>query len=311
MLADGGPIAYDTLIVATGAHHTYFNHPEWATIAPGLKTIEDATEIRRRILIAFEAAEREADPELRRAWMTFVLVGGGPTGVELAGALGEIAHDTLRRDFRSIHPERGADHPGRGDGPGPAAIPAGSLGVGAATARAAGRRGPDGDPRRRPRRRRACASPAPTARRSEIPARTVLWAAGILTRRASRRDGRDGDRAPRTDRSGRVIVEPDLTIPGHPEIFVVGDAAVQPWKPDKPTPGVAQGAMQGGYVRREGHPPPHPRPAIRAVPLQRPRRRRGHRPAGGRHQHPAGWGRSGGRAASRPGCSGWASTSST
>ena len=102
ILADGGPIAYDTLVVATGAHHTYFDHPEWAAIAPGLKTIEDATEIRRRILIAFEAAEREADPALRRAWMTFVLVGGGPTGVELAGALGEIAHDTLRRDFRSI-----------------------------------------------------------------------------------------------------------------------------------------------------------------------------------------------------------------
>src|SRR5512134_1625250 len=104
LLADGGPIAYDTLVVATGAHHTYFDHPEWAAIAPGLKTVEDATEIRRRILIAFEAAEREADPALRRAWMTFVIVGGGPTGVELAGALGEIAHDTLRRDFRSIRP---------------------------------------------------------------------------------------------------------------------------------------------------------------------------------------------------------------
>jgi NADH dehydrogenase len=102
LVSDGGPIAYDTLIVATGAHHSYFDHPEWARFAPGLKTLEDATEIRRRILIAFEAAEREAEPERRRAWMTFVLVGGGPTGVELAGALGEIAHDTLRRDFRSI-----------------------------------------------------------------------------------------------------------------------------------------------------------------------------------------------------------------
>ncbi len=103
-LADGGPIAYDTLVVATGAHHTYFGHPEWASVAQGLKTVEDATEIRRRILIAFEAAEREADPEVRRAWLTFLIVGGGPTGVELAGALGEIAHDTLRRDFRSIRP---------------------------------------------------------------------------------------------------------------------------------------------------------------------------------------------------------------
>src|SRR6478752_2459676 len=103
LINDGGPIAYDTLIVATGAHHSYFDHPEWARFAPGLKTLEDATEIRRRILIAFEAAERESVPERRRAWMTFVLAGGGPTGVELAGALGEIAHDTLRRDFRSIH----------------------------------------------------------------------------------------------------------------------------------------------------------------------------------------------------------------
>src|SRR3954463_8604159 len=104
-LADGGPIAYDTLVVATGAHHSYFDHPQWAAVAPGLKTVEDATEIRRRILIAFEAAEREADPVRRHAWMTFVLVGGGPTGVELAGALGEIAHDTLRRDFRAIEPD--------------------------------------------------------------------------------------------------------------------------------------------------------------------------------------------------------------
>ena len=108
LMADGGPIEYDTLVVATGAHHTYFDHPEWATVAPGLKTMEDALEIRRRILIAFEAAEREADPDRRRAWMTFVLVGGGPTGVELAGALGEIAHDTLKRDFRSIRSEQTA-----------------------------------------------------------------------------------------------------------------------------------------------------------------------------------------------------------
>ena len=104
VLSDGGPIDYDTLIVATGAHHSYFDHPEWATVAPGLKTLEDATEIRRRILIAFEAAEREADEARRREWMTFVIVGGGPTGVELTGALGEIARDTLKRDFRAIDP---------------------------------------------------------------------------------------------------------------------------------------------------------------------------------------------------------------
>ncbi|HYX10498.1 MAG TPA: FAD-dependent oxidoreductase, partial [Candidatus Acidoferrum sp.] len=104
LLADGGPIEYDTLVVATGAQHAYFGHDEWAKLAPGLKTMEDALEMRRRILIAFEAAEREADPVRRSEWMTFVVVGGGPTGVELAGALGEIAHDTLKRDFRSINP---------------------------------------------------------------------------------------------------------------------------------------------------------------------------------------------------------------
>src|SRR6187401_3382104 len=104
LLSDGGPIPYDTLIVATGAHHSYFGRDDWARYARGLKTLEDATEIRRRVLIAFEAAEREADPERRRAWMTFVLVGGGPTGVELAGSIGEIARDTLRRDFRAIDP---------------------------------------------------------------------------------------------------------------------------------------------------------------------------------------------------------------
>ncbi|MGH3075617.1 MAG: NAD(P)/FAD-dependent oxidoreductase, partial [Gaiellales bacterium] len=103
LLSDGGAVAYDTLVVATGARHSYFGHEAWQPFAPGLKTIEDAIEIRRRILIAFEAAEREADPIRRSEWMTFVVVGGGPTGVELAGALGEIARDTLRRDFRSIH----------------------------------------------------------------------------------------------------------------------------------------------------------------------------------------------------------------
>ena len=99
-LSDGGPIAYDTLVVATGARHSFFGHDDWARHAQGLKSIDDAVEIRRRILIAFEAAEREHVPELRREWMTFVVVGGGPTGAELAGALGEIANDTLKRDFR-------------------------------------------------------------------------------------------------------------------------------------------------------------------------------------------------------------------
>lgn len=243
LLADGGPIAYDTLVVATGVHHTYFDHPEYAAIAPGLKTVEDATEIRRRILIAFEAAEREADQALRRAWMTFVIVGGGPTGVELAGALGEIAHDTLRRDFRSIRsgeaqivlieafdrilppypPDRSASAQRQLE----------RLGVVVRTRT----RVVDLD-------EEGVRVTAPDGSEEAIRARTVLWAAGVLTAKFARTVAAATGAA--TDRSGRVIVTPDLTIAGHPEIFVVGDAAVQPWKPDHPTPGVAQGAMQGG-----------------------------------------------------------------
>ena len=248
ILADGGPIAYDTLVVATGAHHTYFDHPDWAAIAPGLKTVEDATEIRRRILIAFEAAEREADPELRRAWMTFVIVGGGPTGVELGGALGEIAHDTLRRDFRAIRsgearivlveamdrilppypPDRSVSAQHQLE----------RLGVQVRTRT----RVTDLD-------ETGVRVTGPDGAEEWIASRTVLWAAGVLTARFARTVAAATGAS--TDRAGRVLVGPDLTIPGHPEIFVVGDAAVEPWKPDKPTPGVAQGAIQGGsYAAR-------------------------------------------------------------
>ncbi len=242
-LADGGPIAYDTLVVATGAHHTYFDHPDWATVAPGLKTIEDATEIRRRILIAFEAAEREADPDQRRAWMTFVLVGGGPTGVELAGALGEIAHDTLRRDFRSIRPNEtrivlveAMDRvlpPYPPDRSASAQRQLERLGVEVRTRMRV--IGLDAD---------GVVVTGPDGTEERIEAKTVFWAAGVLGARFGRLVA-EATGAP-TDRAGRVLVEPDLTVPGHPEIFVVGDAAVQPWKPDKATPGVAQGAIQGG-----------------------------------------------------------------
>ena len=207
ILSDGGPLEYDSLIVATGAHHTYFGHDEWEAVAPGLKTIEDALEIRRRILIAFEAAEREADPDRRREWMTFVVVGGGPTGVELAGAIAEIARDTLRRDFRAINPRGRHDPPGRGDGAGPAAVPARSLRVGPAPARAARRDGPHGHPRDghrravRARRRQHGGEGAPE---EVIPARTVLWAAGVqassFARRVAEATGAE------TDRNGRVIV---------------------------------------------------------------------------------------------------------
>ena len=242
-LADGGPIAYDTLVVATGAHHTYFDHPDWATVAPGLKTVEDATENRRPIHKAIEAAEREADAARRRAWMTFVLVGGGPTGVELAGALGEIAHDTLRRDFRSIHPDEtriilveAMDRvlpPYPPDRSVSAQRQLERLGVEVRTRMRV--IGLDAD---------GVAVTGPDGAQERIEAKTVFWAAGVLGARFGRLVA-EATAAP-TDRAGRVLVEPDLTIPGHPEIFVVGDAAVQPWKPEKPTPGVAQGAIQGG-----------------------------------------------------------------
>ncbi|CAN5619355.1 NAD(P)/FAD-dependent oxidoreductase [soil metagenome] len=247
LMSDEGPIPYDSLIVATGARHTYFGHDEWAPVAPGLKTLEDATEIRRRILIAFEAAEREADDGLRREWMTFVMVGGGPTGVELAGSLGEIARDTLRRDFRAIHPpdariilvealdrilsayppDRSASAKGQLErlgvqvrlGTRVTAIDERSVTVTV---------GGEGE----------------AAAQESIATRTVLWGAGVMSSSFARTvavvTGTE------TDRNGRLIVGPDLTLPGYPEIFVVGDAAVQPWKPDQATPGVCQGAIQGG-----------------------------------------------------------------
>ena len=246
-LSDGGRVPYDTLIVATGAHHSYFGHDEWAPFAPGLKTIDDATEIRRRILIAFEAAEREAVPELRRAWMTFVIVGGGPTGAELAGALGEIANDTLRQDFRSIRPQDACIYliealdrilpPYPPDRSASAARQLERLGVTVRTGTKVVGIDAEGV--------RVETASGP----EQIPCRTVLWAAGVLAssfgRWVAEATGAE------TDRSGRVRVGPDLTVPGHPEIFLVGDAAVQPWKRDRPVPGVAQGAIQPGrYVGR-------------------------------------------------------------
>ncbi len=248
LMSDGGPIPYDSLIVATGAHHTYFGHDDWAPAAPGLKTLEDATEIRRRILIAFEAAEREADEERRRAWMTFVLVGGGPTGVELAGSLGEIARDTLRRDFRAIDPRdariilvEAVDR----------ILPTFPADRSASAKRQLERLGVQV---RLKTRVTAIDEWSVTvtfavgeggaATVEVIPTRTVLWGAGVESSSFARIVA--GATATETDRNGRVLVADDLSIPGHPEIFVVGDAAVQPWKADRATPGVCQGAMQGG-----------------------------------------------------------------
>ena len=287
ILSDGGPIEYDSLIVATGAHHTYFGHDEWKAVAPGLKTLEDALEIRKRILIAFEAAEREADPERRREWMTFVIVGGGPTGVELAGSIGEIARDTLRRDFRAINPAdatillvEAMDRvlpPYPPDRSASARRQLERLGVTVRT----GTRVTDIDERSV----RVVATQAGEGAPEEvIPAHTVLWAAGVLAssfaRRVAEATGAE------TDRNGRVLVGPDLTVPGHPEIFVVGDAAVQPWKEGQPTPGRRPGRHPGRLVRGRRHPAPGARSAARAVPVPQQGRRRGHRPARRRDEHP-------------------------
>ena len=245
VILSDGELPYDTLIVATGSTHQYFGHEEWEKFAPGLKTVEDATAMRRRILLAFEAAERESDPAKLKAWMTFVIVGGGPTGAELAGALGEIAHDTLTHDFRDIDPSRtqiilveGTDR----------ALPTYPPKLSEAARKMLERLGVtvrtsamvtdvkddsvtirDGD------------------RTESIPTRTVLWAAGVLASPLgiilSKKAG-----AP-VDKVGRVLVNPDLSVPGHPEIFVIGDLANFSHQTGKPLPGVAQPAIQQGrYV---------------------------------------------------------------
>jgi NADH:quinone reductase (non-electrogenic) len=242
LLSDGGPVPYDTLVVATGARHSYFGNDQWAPNAPGLKSIDDALEIRRRILIAFEAAEREQNLDRRREWMTFVVIGGGPTGVELAGALGEIAHDTLRRDFRSIHsPDariilvEALDRilptypPGRSRS---AEKQLSKLGVDVRT----GTRVIDVDSLK--------VTVVHDGAEEAIPARTTLWAAGVQASTFARRVAEAT--GAQTDRAGRIIVGPDLAVPGHPEIYALGDAAVQPWKKDRPVPGIAQGAIQSG-----------------------------------------------------------------
>jgi NADH dehydrogenase len=232
-MADG-EVAYDILIVATGATHSYFNHPEWEENAPGLKTIEDALEIRRRVLRAFEAAERETDPERQRAWLTFVIVGAGPTGVELAGALSEIARQTMLRDFRRINPSSArvllVEGRERVLPPYPPPLSAKAadqlrtLGVEVVT-NAQVTRINDHE---------VCVGDM------TIPTRTVLWAAGVQASPLAKSLGVPLDRA------GRVLVDPDLSIPGHPEVFVIGDLAAVKNDDGSLVPGVAPAAIQEG-----------------------------------------------------------------
>jgi NADH:ubiquinone reductase (H+-translocating) len=245
VLLNTGSIEYDTLIVATGSRHHYFGNDHWEALAPSLKTVEDATEIRRRIFSAFEAAERGSDAEQLPALLTFVIVGGGPTGVELAGALGEIANDTLKNDFRHIDPAKARillieagerilpTYPSELSHQ--AEISLGRLGVTVQT-------------------RTSVTDIHPTnvtVKRGgtveTIPCRTVIWAAGVqassLGKAVAQATGAQ------LDRSGRIVVEPDLSVPGYPEIFVVGDLANYSHQTGNPLPGVAPVAIQQGrYV---------------------------------------------------------------
>lgn len=237
-----GDVPYDTLIVATGADNSYFGNQQWEEFAPGLKSIEDATRMRHKILYAFEAAEREPDPAARRAWLTFVVVGAGPTGVELAGTLGEIANDVLKDDFRSIRPEEARilllDGSPRVLPPFPPDLSAKAekqliaLGVRSRNgvrvtkidAHGVSVHGDRGEER--------------------IDSHTVLWAAGVrATPVVKTLAGRAG--VP-VDKTGRITCRNDCTIPGHPDIFVIGDIADFRDEQGHSLPGVAPVAMQQG-----------------------------------------------------------------
>jgi NADH:ubiquinone reductase (H+-translocating) len=234
LLEDGGTLGYDTLVVATGARHAYFGHDEWEPHAPGLKTLEDATSIRRRVLLAFEHAERETDPERRRAWLTFVIVGGGATGVELAGAIAELAHHTLPDEFRHIDTRKARVLLIEA---GPRILPTFTedlsayahaalegLGVEIQVGSAVSE----------------CSAEGVVYGGRSLAAKVILWGAGVRASPAAAWLGAAADNA------GRVKVEPDLSVPGRPDIFVIGDTAtIDAWH-GKPVPGIAPAAKQQG-----------------------------------------------------------------
>jgi NADH dehydrogenase len=233
-LSDGDQFHYDYLVVATGARHSYFNHPEWELLAPGLKSLADALEMRRRIFLAFEMAERERDPDTRQALLTFVVVGGGPTGVELAGAIAEIARHTVSQDFRHFDPrearvvllERGERvleaYPKDLSASARRALE--HIGVEVQTGKGVTDVQPD----------RAVIGD------ETIATYTTLWAAGVLASPLGQQLGIE------SDRSGRVPVQPDLSVAGHPEVFVVGDLALSRDRNGKLLPGTAPVAIQEG-----------------------------------------------------------------
>jgi NADH dehydrogenase len=234
--SEAGNIAYDYLIVATGATHFYFGHPEWEAFAPGLKRIEDATRIRRQILLALERAEISSDEQERRRLMTFVIVGGGPTGAEMAGAIAEIAMHTLKADFRSIDPRSSRILLIEA---GPRILPAFPEKLSGYARRALEKAGVEiktNAPVTQ------CDGQGVALGAERIEAATVIWAAGVMASPAAQWLGADRDRA------GRLKVGPDLSVPGHPEIFVIGDAASVS---GDPVPGIAPAAKQmGKYAAR-------------------------------------------------------------
>jgi NADH dehydrogenase len=234
LLDDGDMLPYDTLVLATGARHAYFGHDEWEPFAPGLKTLEDATTLRRRILVAFERAERESDPEKRAALLTFVIVGAGPTGVELAGTIAELAQDTLPPDFRNIDTHQArvvlieagprvlagfAD-----DLSAYAQASLESIGVEVVLGQAV----------------TECSADGVVYGGKHLQARTLIWAAGVRASPAAEWLHATADRA------GRLQVMPDLTVPGHPDIFAVGDTVTIADQKGNPVPGIAPAAKQQG-----------------------------------------------------------------
>ena len=241
-LRDSAEYPYDTLIISTGSQTSYYGKDAWRDAAPSLKSLEEATAIRHKLLYAFERAERSADPAEARAWLTFVIVGAGATGLELAGALAEIARETLRNDFRHIHPEEarillmeGGDrvlnsYPKDLSAKAEALVT--HLGVEVMKGVFVTDITPDGVTYKH------------GDHHDSLAARTVLWAGGVTATPFGKQVA--ARLHAETDRAGRIKVQPDLTVPGHPEIFIVGDLAYSLNEKDQPLPGVAQVAIQGG-----------------------------------------------------------------
>src|SRR5438093_3559854 len=232
-----GPISYDYLVIATGATHSYFGHDEWADSAPGLKRIEDATRIRRRILLGFEQAELATDEAERQRLLTFVIVGAGATGVEMAGAIAEIARQTLAKDFRRIDPRTARIILLEA---GPRVLPALPQDLSDYALRTLKRMGVDV---RTGTRVTGCDARGVTLEHGRIDAGTIIWAAGVIASPAARWLDAEHDRA------GRVVVGPDLSVPKRPDVFVIGDTAAFRDEKGQPLPGMAPAAKQmGRYV---------------------------------------------------------------